>query len=87
MPQPFPAAWQRSAGATGAATAADARRPHRRRRLPSTPRRARAGRSAPTEATAWACRSIPGAQFIASYDAGRGQRFYLFGSTASFVDS
>ena len=28
----------------------------------------------------------PGAQFIASYDAGRGQRFYLFGSTASFVD-
>jgi hypothetical protein len=28
----------------------------------------------------------PGAQFIASYDAGRGQRFYLYGSSASFVD-
>jgi hypothetical protein len=28
----------------------------------------------------------PGAQFLASYDAGRGQRYYLFGSTASFVD-
>ena len=28
----------------------------------------------------------PGSQFITSYDAGRGQRFYLFGSTASFVD-
>ena len=28
----------------------------------------------------------PGAQFLASYDAGRGQRFYLFGATASFVD-
>jgi hypothetical protein len=28
----------------------------------------------------------PGAQFITSYNAGRGQRFYLFGSTASFVD-
>jgi hypothetical protein len=28
----------------------------------------------------------PGAQFIASYDAGRGQRFYLFGTTASFVE-
>jgi hypothetical protein len=28
----------------------------------------------------------PGSQFIASYDAGRGQRFYIFGSTASFVD-
>ena len=28
----------------------------------------------------------PGAQFLTSYDAGRGQRFYLFGSTASFSD-
>jgi hypothetical protein len=28
----------------------------------------------------------PGAQFLTSYDAGRGQRFYLFGSTASFID-
>jgi hypothetical protein len=27
----------------------------------------------------------PGSQFIASYDAGRGQRFYLYGSAASFV--
>jgi hypothetical protein len=26
----------------------------------------------------------PTAQFLASYDAGRGQRFYLFGTTASF---
>jgi hypothetical protein len=28
----------------------------------------------------------PGAQFMASYNAGRGQRYYLFGSTAPFVD-
>jgi hypothetical protein len=28
----------------------------------------------------------PAAQFIASYDAGRAQRYYLFGTTASFVD-
>ena len=28
----------------------------------------------------------PGAQFITSYDAGRDQRFYLFGSAGSFVD-
>jgi hypothetical protein len=28
----------------------------------------------------------PGAQFISSYDAGRNQRFYIFGSAASFVD-
>ena len=29
---------------------------------------------------------FPGAQFLASYDAGRGQRFFLYGTTASFLD-
>jgi hypothetical protein len=28
----------------------------------------------------------PGAQFIASYNAGRGQRYYIFGTSAPFVD-
>ena len=28
----------------------------------------------------------PTAQFLASYDAGRGQRYYIFGSTASYAD-
>ena len=28
----------------------------------------------------------PGAQLLASYDAGRGQRYYLYGTTASFVE-
>jgi hypothetical protein len=28
----------------------------------------------------------PAAQFIASYDAGRGQRYYLFGTSVSFAD-
>jgi len=28
----------------------------------------------------------PGAQFLTSYDAGRGQRYYLFGSAAPFID-
>lgn len=28
----------------------------------------------------------PSAQFITSYDAGRGQRFYLFGTTGTFAD-
>jgi hypothetical protein len=28
----------------------------------------------------------PAAQFLKSFDAGRGQRYYLFGSTASFLD-
>ena len=39
----------------------------------------------PTEATL-GLPIYPGAQFIASYDAGRGQRYYIFGSAASFVD-
>jgi hypothetical protein len=28
----------------------------------------------------------PAAQYIASYDAGRGQRYYLYGATAPFAD-
>ena len=39
--------------------------------------------AAPTEA-ALGVPLYPGAQFIASYDAGRGQRFHLFGSAAAF---
>jgi hypothetical protein len=39
----------------------------------------------PTEATL-GVPIYPGAQFIASYDAGRGQRYYIFGSAATFVD-
>jgi len=40
---------------------------------------------APTEANL-GVPIFPGAQFIASYDAGRGQRYYIFGSAASFVE-
>jgi len=29
----------------------------------------------------------PNAQFLASYDAGRGQRYYIFGVAASFVQT
>ena len=29
---------------------------------------------------------FPNAQFVASYNAGRGQRYYIFGTAASFVD-
>ena len=41
--------------------------------------------ASPTEATL-GVPVFPGAQFIASYDAGRGQRYYIFGSPATFVD-
>ena len=39
----------------------------------------------PTEATL-GVPVFPNAQFIASYNAGRGQRYYIFGTAASFVD-
>jgi hypothetical protein len=41
--------------------------------------------AAPTEAMLGVT-VYPNAQFITSYDAGRGQRYYLFGTTGSFVD-
>ena len=41
--------------------------------------------AAPSEATL-GFPIYPGAQFIASYDAGRGQRYYIFGTTANFAD-
>ena len=41
--------------------------------------------AAPTEATL-GVPIFPNAQFIASYNAGRGQRYYIFGTAASFVD-
>ncbi len=39
---------------------------------------------APNEATL-GVEVYPGSQFITSYDAGRGQRYYLFGTSGSFV--
>jgi hypothetical protein len=41
--------------------------------------------TAPTEVTL-GVPIYPGAQFIASYNAGRGQRYYIFGSSATFID-
>ncbi len=52
---------------------------------PATPAASPADRG-PSESTLGVS-LYPGAQFLASYDAGRGQRFYLFGVTASFVDT
>ena len=49
------------------------------------PATAAAAEVAPTEANL-GVPIFPGAQFIASYDAGRGQRYYIFGSASSFVE-
>ena len=74
-PQPFPRPGVPAAGAPSPQTAA-----------PATPPRAPTADSAsPTEATL-GFPIYPGAQFIASYDAGRSQRYYIFGSTLSFAE-
>jgi hypothetical protein len=57
---------------------------------PSTPaqgatREPPAAGATPTDATL-GVQIYPGARFLASFDAGRGQRFFIFGSTASFND-
>ena len=50
----------------------------------STPPAAAAQRGEPTEASL-GVPLYPGVQFVASYDAGRGQRYYLFGAEADFA--
>jgi hypothetical protein len=52
---------------------------------PATPATAAPAADVPTEATL-GVPLYPKAQFITSYDAGRGQRFYLFGAAAPFAD-
>ena len=83
MPQPFPGAPRppqpaRPAPAPPPTTAPPAATAPARP-APGAPE------GAPTEATL-GLPIYPGAQFITSYDAGRGQRYYIFGSAASFVD-
>ncbi|HEY8550307.1 MAG TPA: hypothetical protein VIL35_10155 [Vicinamibacterales bacterium] len=80
VPQPFPGA--RTAGGSAQQQpppAATAPAPQ----APAAPATAATGAQAPGEAEL-GVPVYPGAQFIASYDAGQGQRYYLFGSTATF---
>ena len=51
---------------------------------PAPPAARSTGEGAPSEATLGVA-IYPGAKFIASYDAGRGQRYYLFGSEVPFA--
>jgi hypothetical protein len=53
--------------------------------VPPPARPAPAPGDVPTEATLGVV-IYPGAEFLSSYDAGRGQRYFIFGSTAPFVD-
>ena len=81
VPQPFPRPGTTQPPPAQPATPAAPRPPtaETARPVPASPA------AAPTEAML-GIPIYPGAQFIASYDAGRGQRYYIFGSAASFVD-
>ena len=79
VPQPFPG---RPAPSKPSAPAPVARPP-----TPpvSTPAPAPGGEGAPSEATIGFLPVYPSAQFITSYDAGRGQRYYLYGCELPFA--
>ncbi|MBI3049489.1 MAG: hypothetical protein HYY76_14380 [Acidobacteria bacterium] len=80
-PQPFP----RPGGAPPAEAPAQAPAPQPPVQAPAAPAASAADPNAPTAATL-GLPLYPSAQFIASYDAGRAQRYYIFGATASFAD-
>ena len=54
-------------------------------RTVQTPAQPQPGSTTPTEATL-GVPIYPGAEYLTSYDAGQGQRYYLFGTNAGFVE-
>ena len=88
-PQPFPQPGGRAASpprTAAPAPPAPATAPQQPSAPPAVPAPAGAQADvAPTEAML-GVPIYPNAQFIASYNAGRGQRYYIFGTAASFVD-
>ena len=89
-PQPFPRAGNPQPARTTpapapASPATQAPPPAGPADLSAGAQSAKADPNAPTAATLGVA-VYPTAQFLASYDAGRGQRYYLFGTTASFAE-
>jgi hypothetical protein len=79
-PQPFP-----RGGAPPPTAPAQPAAPRAPAPSAQPPARSAADPATPSEATL-GFPVYPTAQFIASYDAGRGQRYYIFGCTAPFND-
>ena len=84
-PQPFP----RPGGSTPSQPASP--RPAPTQPAPPQPGSAQATARPALDPTAPTAAALglpiyPSAQFLASYDAGRGQRYYLFGTTAAFAE-
>ena len=81
-PSRFPARRSAETGAASPPTAKPAPPPG----VTSPDSRGRDGGTGARPNGSSAFRCIRGAQFIASYDAGRGQRYYLFGTNATFAE-
>jgi hypothetical protein len=79
VPKPFPQPGPPPPAAPPRAGTEPPKGPPATRSTPGQPE------AAPTEATL-GVPIYPGAQFLASYDAGRGQRYYIFGTAAGFLD-
>ena len=92
-PQPFPQPGTRTSQParpaapppTVATTPAPAQQPASPPPSAVAPAATTTSEAVPTEASL-GMPIFPNAQFIASYNAGRGQRYYIFGTAASFVD-
>jgi hypothetical protein len=84
-PQPFPAPGGSRPAAPGQPPRVAPPPPTPAQPKPPSAAPAPPAESAPTEVML-GVPIYPGAQFIASYNAGRGQRYYIFGSSATFVD-
>ena len=95
VPQPFPRPGGAQPAQPAPAQPPPAQRPAARPQpppvapapaaTPAAPAPAAPAETAPTESVL-GVPVYPGAQFLASYNAGRGQRYYIFGSAASFTD-
>jgi hypothetical protein len=84
-PQPFPRPGTRPPSPSGSTTTEPSPQGQLPPVQPPGPPAPGASTEKPSEATL-GVQVYPGAEFIASYDAGRGQRYYLFGTNAGFVE-
>ena len=85
-PQPFPRPGEQRPATPAPATPPLAEPQQPKVAPPATPSRPSmpSASDEPTEATLGVA-IYPGAAFVGSFDAGRGQRYYLFGTTADFL--
>jgi hypothetical protein len=84
VPQPFPRPQNPSGPARPAPSTPPPPEPAPNRSVPAPEKSPAAEEAVPTEASL-GLPIYPNAQFVVSYDAGRGQRYYLFGSDAAFA--